>query len=239
MSEHIVALSGGKDSTALALRLAEVEPRAYTYVCTPTGDEPAAFFDHMASLRTVLQAPILPIMHPLGLNGLIEKYHALPNYRQRWCTRILKIEPYRAWLASHAPAVSYVGLRADEAGRAGGAYDDIPGITMRFPLREWGWTVDDVWGYLDRRNVHIPARLDCQRCFFQTLYEWWLLWRQSPLVYAEAESQERLTGHTFRSAKRDTWPAGLAELRERFQQGYIPKQRISALKQLQCRMCTL
>lgn len=36
---HVVALSGGKDSTALALRLAETEPRDYTYVCTPTGDE--------------------------------------------------------------------------------------------------------------------------------------------------------------------------------------------------------
>jgi tRNA(Ile)-lysidine synthase TilS/MesJ len=27
--KHVVALSGGKDSTALALRLAEVEPREY------------------------------------------------------------------------------------------------------------------------------------------------------------------------------------------------------------------
>ena len=34
---HIVALSGGKDSTALALRLAEVEPCDYEYICTPTG----------------------------------------------------------------------------------------------------------------------------------------------------------------------------------------------------------
>lgn len=36
---HVVALSGGKDSTALALRLKEIEPREYQYVCTPTGDE--------------------------------------------------------------------------------------------------------------------------------------------------------------------------------------------------------
>jgi tRNA(Ile)-lysidine synthase TilS/MesJ len=36
---HIVALSGGKDSVAMALRLVEVEPRDYLYVCTPTGNE--------------------------------------------------------------------------------------------------------------------------------------------------------------------------------------------------------
>src|SRR5262245_34722549 len=91
---HIVALSGGKDSTALALRLAEVEPRDYTYVCTPTGDEPQAFFDHLDYLRRVLGKPILPIMHPLGLNGLIAKKQALPNHRARWCTQMLKITPY-------------------------------------------------------------------------------------------------------------------------------------------------
>jgi hypothetical protein len=239
LMQHIVALSGGKDSTAMALRLAEVEPREYTYVCTPTGDEPEALFAHWRALSARLGKPILPLMHPLGLNGLIAKQRALPNYRQRWCTRLLKIEPYRAWLALQAPAVSHVGLRADEEGRAGGVYDDMAGITMRFPLREWGWTLDDVWTYLDQQRVHIPRRTDCQRCFFQTLYEWWLLWRFSPDIYAEAEAQEAMTGHTFRSTKRDTWPASLAELRVQFAQGYIPKQRDAALQALQCRMCTL
>lgn len=236
---HIVALSGGKDSTALALRLQEVEPRSYLYVCTPTGDEPAAFFAHMEKLRSILQAPIYPIMHLLGLNGLIEKQQALPNYRQRWCTRILKIEPYRAFLQMHTPAVSYVGLRADEEGRAGGAYEDIPGITMRFPLREWKWSEEDVLAYLEAQQVTIPFRLDCQRCFFQTLYEWWLLWRDTPSIYAEAEAQEAQTGHTFRSAQRDTHPAALSELRLEFEAGYAPTPRGSALKRLQCRVCTL
>ena len=36
---HVVGLSGGKDSTALALRLAETSPQDYVYLCTPTGDE--------------------------------------------------------------------------------------------------------------------------------------------------------------------------------------------------------
>ena len=48
--QHIVALSGGKDSTALALRLAELEPREYVYVCTPTGDELPEMFAHWRKL---------------------------------------------------------------------------------------------------------------------------------------------------------------------------------------------
>ena len=47
---HIVALSGGKDSTAMTLRLAKVEPRDYRYVITPTGDELPEMYDHWRGL---------------------------------------------------------------------------------------------------------------------------------------------------------------------------------------------
>jgi 3'-phosphoadenosine 5'-phosphosulfate sulfotransferase (PAPS reductase)/FAD synthetase len=236
---HVVALSGGKDSTAMALRLVEVEPRDYRFVCTPTGDEPDEMFIHWNKLGNLLQSRIIPVLNPLGLNGLIAAQNALPNWRQRWCTRILKIEPYRAWLASHAPAVSYVGLRADEEGRAGGIYDDIGGIESRFPLREWGWGLEEVRDYLEHRGVIIPTRTDCDRCFFQTLHEWHSLWARNPGKYAHAEQQEKDTGYTFRSPGRDTQPASLAELRLKFEQGYSPKPRGTALRGATCRACTL
>lgn len=237
---HIVALSGGKDSTAMALRLREIESETdFTYVCTPTGDEPDAMFAHWRKIGEMLGKPILPVVHHLGLNGLIDAQHALPNWRQRWCTRILKIEPYHRWLSAHTPAVSYVGLRADEEGRAGGIYDDIPGVTMRFPLREWGWGEPEVWDYLRGRGVEIPVRTDCDRCFFQRLDEWHALWRDNPEKYAHAEAQEVAIGHTFRSEGRDTWPAALAGLRREFEAGRVPKRRASALRAAQCRACTL
>lgn len=237
---HVVALSGGKDSTALAVRLKEVEPRDYTYVCTPTGDEPDELFMHWRKLGKILGKRITPVVHHLGLNGLITEQGALPNWRQRWCTRILKIEPYRRWLIQNAPAVSYVGLRADEEGRAGGIYDDIPGIETRFPLREWGWGEDDVLSYLATKEIAIPKRTDCDRCFFQRLDEWYDLWNLKPKKYAHAEAQEKLIGHTFRSPGRDTQPTSLADLRQKFEAGYIPvRRKRSALRAAQCRSCTL
>ncbi len=55
--KHIVALSGGKDSTAMALRLAEIEPRDYAYVITPTGNELPEMIAHWRKLMDLLGKP--------------------------------------------------------------------------------------------------------------------------------------------------------------------------------------
>lgn len=94
---HVVALSGGKDSTAMALRLAEIEPRDYIYVCTPTGDELPEMFDWWKQLGCILGSQIKPVME-MSLKECIEKNKMLPNFRARFCTRQIKIEPYRRYL---------------------------------------------------------------------------------------------------------------------------------------------
>jgi predicted PP-loop superfamily ATPase len=75
---HVVALSGGWDSTAMALRLAEVEPRPYVYLITPTGDELPDMLEHWAHLECLLGAQLTRVTDET-LNGLIGHYRALPN----------------------------------------------------------------------------------------------------------------------------------------------------------------
>lgn len=96
---HVIGLSGGKDSTALALRLAEVEPREYTYICNTTGNELPEMLEHWGRLESLLGAKIQPVTNSLGLVGLIHRERMLPNVFSRWCTRILKIEPTIAYMA--------------------------------------------------------------------------------------------------------------------------------------------
>lgn len=240
MTRHIVALSGGKDSTAMALWLAENEPRDYQFICTPTGDEPDAMFAHWRRLGELLGKPIRPITYRTGLSGLIREQNALPNWRQRWCTRILKIEPYAAFLMQQAPCVSYVGLRADEPLREGGDFLDVPGVEMDFPLRRIGWGLQQVLDFLAERGVRIPPRTDCKRCFFQRLIEWYELWRDDLADWLKAEEEEALTGHTFRSPGRDSQPAALRDLRAKFERGWIPKDtraQPDLFANLQCRTC--
>ena len=249
VTTHVVALSGGKDSTAMALRLAEVDPDVgRIYVCTPTGNELPEMFAHWLRIGELLGSRVVPIVAS-SLDDRIAHHNALPNWRQRWCTRELKIEPFAAYLTAHAPTVSYVGLRADEEGRGGVDYSAfVPSTTTRFPLREWGWGLADVLGYLDQRGVTVPERTDCAVCFFQRLGQWYDLWRDHPDQWAEGERWEAATGHTFRSPGRDSWPAPMAKLRGEFERGRIPKDRIPgrALPQAMfdtgpkhCRACSL
>jgi hypothetical protein len=235
---HVVALSGGKDSTAMALRLVEIEPRNYQFICTPTGDEPPEMFEHWKRLGEILGSPIVPLVAGT-LVGLIKQQNALPNFRMRWCTRILKVEPFSHYLSTLGESTSYVGIRFDEPEREAGDYSDIPGVIMDFPLRRWRWTLHDVRSYLAKRGVEIPRRTDCLKCFFQRLDEWYAFWRDHPDSWREGEQLEQTIGRTFRSPGRDAWPLSMEELRLKFEAGVVPKRARDPMKAMQCRVCRL
>lgn len=231
---HVIGLSGGKDSTALALRLAEVEPREYTYICNATGNELPEMLEHWRRLESLLGAKIQPVTNPLGLVGLIHREHMLPNVFSRWCTRILKIEPTIAYMAELPEnSVLYVGLRADEELRRGLFGEEI---TVRFPLREWGWGEPEVLRYLERRRVRIPKRTDCALCPYQRLGEWRDLWEKYPDLWELGVELEEEFGHTFRSPGRDTWPADMKSLANEFASGRPLRQYKRGTT---CRVCSL
>jgi hypothetical protein len=243
---HVVALSGGHDSTALALLLQECEPRPYNYVCTPTGNELPPMIAHWLHLGEILGRRVYPLMAGT-LHGVIRRERMLPNFRARFCTRILKIEPYRKFLINQAasgPVVSYVGLRADEPGRAGGAYHDIANVTMRFPLREWGFGEADVQATLVRFGVVCPNRTDCGDCYHQRVGEWFETWRDYPEVAAAAVALEAEIGGTYRSPGRDSWPVPLADLFAAFAAGRVPTASLARMERErmavgECRVCSL
>lgn len=231
---HVIALSGGKDSTALALRLTEVEPRDYEFIGNWTGNELPALYAHLARLEDLFGKKIRRVGASVDLYGLIEQQEMLPNFRARFCTRILKIEPTIDYFQTlPAGSVLYVGLRADEEERAGIFGEDI---AIRFPMREWGWTVDNVRGYLAKRGIEIPKRTDCALCFHQRLGEWRDLWENYPEEYDRGVALEEKYGHTFRSPDRDTWPASLAELANEFARG---RPLRGDRRTESCRVCSL
>jgi hypothetical protein len=130
-----------------------------------------------------------------------------------------------------------VGLRVDEETRDG--IYGLPEHRYWFPFREWGWGLADIEHVLRENDVEVPARTDCAVCPYQRLGEWWRLWRDWPDLWAQGEAWEEQTGHTFRNASRDTWPASMKGLRKRFENGSKPRGADSGEAGARCRVCTL
>jgi 3'-phosphoadenosine 5'-phosphosulfate sulfotransferase (PAPS reductase)/FAD synthetase len=117
---HIVSLSGGKDSTALALYMQQHYPQIpVEYVFCDTGCELPETYDYLERLEALLGARIerlsaldhLGVARKLGRTPfdivLYEVYGGfLPSPRARWCTRILKIKPFEAYVGT-GRALSY------------------------------------------------------------------------------------------------------------------------------------
>lgn len=103
--KHIVAFSGGKDSTAMSLFLRDKYPDIkFEYVITPTGDELPEMSSHWAAMSDLLGG--LRMVSP-------------PNFQKRFCTQHLKIYPFIVFIEQFEEVIVYVGLRADEENRVG------------------------------------------------------------------------------------------------------------------------
>ncbi len=227
----MVAFSGGKDSTGMALRLSELG-LDFRMVHTATGNELPDVRKHIDRVVEATGAELVDLEAPT-LGGLIDEQRCLPNFRMRWCTRMIKIEPCAEWLRENPEVMLAVGLRADEEGRAGGTYE---GGYLTYPLRDWGWGEGEVVSYVKARGLTPPSRTDCAVCFYQTLGEWWTLWKHHPEEYERGVAWGDLIGHTFRSPQRDSWPAGLRLLRAEFEKGRVPKPR---RRKVSCRICSM
>lgn len=238
--KHVVGLSGGKDSTALALWLVENEPRQYEFICNETGDELPEMTAHWAKLEQVLGQPLVRVRHSRSLDEEIRAQKMLPSVFRRWCTRVLKIEPTIRYMeALPEGSVLYVGLRADEEARRGLYGEEI---TVRFPLREQGFDEAGVYRYLEAKGVTIPERTDCGKCPYQRLGEWRDLYQKHPDRYVAAiqieddVSASRGEPCTIRSPGRDTWPADLRSLAKEFDSG---RKLREYRRSTTCRVCSL
>lgn len=168
VGRDIVAMSGGIDSTALALLLPDAD-----LIFTDTGWEFPELYSHLDKFEEVTGRRIHRILpkNPDGLPGIIRETSFLPTFHARFCTREAKIEPMNAWLRTRLPATLNIGLRADEPSRPGNL-TNMDGLTIRYPLREQGINRAGCVALCLENNL-LPrypvymARGGCQGCFFK------------------------------------------------------------------------
>ena len=201
-TKHILGLSGGKDSAALAVHMNQRHPELnIEYFFTDTGYELKETYDFLNKLKTRLDKPIHYINPRNSFDYFLKKYNNfLPSATARWCTIEMKLKSMEAWLKpaldEGQEIITYVGIRYDERGRVGyKPTNDL--IKAKFPFIEDCIDKDGVMEILDSSGLGLPdyykwrSRSGCTFCFFQKRSEWIGLKENHPEAWEHAKSLEK------------------------------------------------
>ena len=196
---HILSLSGGKDSAALAVYMRDRVPEM-EYVFHDTGKELPETYEYLGRLESILGKPIHKSTVEngdfVGFDQLLKVYGGmLPSAHRRWCTRMMKLKPFERFIGDEK-CYNYVGLRADE--KRDGYLSHKPNIIPLYPFRDDGLVKADIERILEESGLGMPAytkwgrtRSGCFFCFYQQKIEWVRLKETYPELFEEAKAYEK------------------------------------------------
>lgn len=206
---HILGLSGGKDSTALAVLLYQEIPEMEYFFCD-TGKELQETYDYLDKIQARLNIRINYLSAEKGFDHWLQIYDGyLPSPQSRWCTKQMKIAPLEEFIGDD-PAISYIGIRADE--NRSGYISTKPTLTPVFPFKERGMKKADIIRLLEESGLGLPkyyewrSRSGCYFCFFQRKYEWVMLHERHPDLFwkAVAYEEQHKDGRVYTWSERET-----------------------------------
>jgi len=196
-ARHVLGISGGKDSAALAIYIKDQYPEIHKkveYFFTDTGAELKEIYDFLDKLEAHLGKEIIRLSSGKDFDYWLTMHNEyLPSAQQRWCTRQMKIKPFEEFVGEDL-VVSYIGIRADE--NREGYISKKDTIKAVFPFIEDGLVRDDIFQILED-SVGIPeyykwrSRSGCYFCFFQRQDEWLGLKRNHPELFEKAREFEQ------------------------------------------------
>ncbi|MAD96781.1 MAG: phosphoadenosine phosphosulfate reductase [Flavobacteriaceae bacterium] len=156
-TRHVLGISGGKDSAALAIYVKTKYPSIdLEFYSCDTGKELEETYQLIRNLEVYLGVKINllqgaekssedPFDHFLKMYGGF-----LPSSNARWCTKQLKLAPFEKYVGDD-PVVSYVGIRGDEERE--GYISTKKNIQSVFPFRKNIWSKDVVKRMLSNQNI--------------------------------------------------------------------------------------
>ncbi|MDW8413814.1 MAG: phosphoadenosine phosphosulfate reductase family protein, partial [Acidobacteriota bacterium] len=150
---HILGLSGGKDSTALAVLLHKEIPEMEYFFCD-TGKELPETYEYLDRIQARLGIKITYLEAERGFDHWLAVYGGLlPSPKMRWCTVQMKIKPLEKWVGEDE-AISYIAIRADEDRE--GYISTKPNIRPVFPFKERGMVKEDILRLLEESGIGLP-----------------------------------------------------------------------------------
>jgi Phosphoadenosine phosphosulfate reductase family len=213
---HVLGLSGGKDSTALAILLHREIPEMEYFFCDTHKELPETY-EYLDRIKARLGIKIEYLSATRGFDHWLALHDGLlPSPQMRWCTIKMKIKPFEEFVGNDE-AISYIGIRADE--NRDGYMSTKPNLKPVFPFKERKLVKADIIRLLEDSGIGLPdyyrwrSRSGCFFCFFQRKYEWVMLAQEHPDLFAKAVEYEQ----NHKDGRIYTWTQGetLQELLER------------------------
>lgn len=253
---HVLGLSGGKDSAALAVYMRLHHPELeIKYFFTDTGKELPEVYEFLGRLEGFLGRPINYLNPHRDFDFWLRQYgNFLPSASTRWCTRKLKLEPFKnwikPWLAAGDSVHSYVAIRSDEDHREG-MVAQHENLSVHLPFREAGIDKLGVLEILEGSGLGLPkyyewrSRSGCTFCFFQQKVEWVRLKQIHPDEFEKAKAYEKTAiehGSPFTWAHREPLteleqPERMAEIETDFElrkQRELARRKPNPLRPVNC-----
>jgi len=200
--KHVLGISGGKDSAALAVYMRDNFPELnIDYFFTDTGKELPEVYEYLSKLEGYLGKPILRINPDRDFDfWLMQHNNYLPSAQARWCTIKMKLKPFEEWVKPYLQdgftVYSYVAIRADEEYREG-YQSKNKNLIVKLPFKDNGIDKQAVIDILEHSGLGMPdyykwrSRSGCTFCFFQRKIEWVRLKEMHPDAFEEAKSYEK------------------------------------------------
>lgn len=207
---HVVSFSGGKDSTAMLLRMVELGIKIDMIIFCDTGIEFDEMYRHIKKVGDYIGLPITTLQAKYSFEHLLldhvvtkrngEKVcgYSFPTSRIRWCTSKLKIDVFNKYikeLEQKYNVIRYVGIAFDERHRI---------KDFRYPLVEWGWAEKDCLNYCYKKGFdfgglyEIFNRVSCWCCPLQPLSELRKLRKYFPKKWELLLDYQSKTWQTFK-----------------------------------------
>lgn len=217
----VVSFSGGKDSTAMLLRMIELGEHIDEVVCCDTYKEFPAMYRHIEKVKKVVEDAGIKFTR-LKNENTFDYYmfdhtrvrgknkdklgYGWATVRNRWCTTTLKqwiVQRHLKEIKKDKMLVQCVGLAADEQYRLERAANKRAG--NRHPLVEWGWTEADCLKYCYEQGYdweglyEIFDRVSCWCCPLKSLEELRKLREHFPDLWEELRDMDKRAWNQFRA----------------------------------------
>ncbi|MAT33530.1 MAG: hypothetical protein CMK06_07715 [Ponticaulis sp.] len=245
-TRHVLGLSGGRDSAALAIFMRQRHPEIdVEYFFTDTGKELPEVYSYLTRLEGYLGKSISRLNPDRDFDYWLKSYKSyLPSPQSRWCTRQLKLRPFELWVRQFIEAgetvISYVAIRSDEEYREG-YQSNKDRLLVRLPFKDSGIDKAGVIEILEGSGLGLPdyydwrTRSGCTFCFFQQKIEWVRLRERHPEAFEEAKRYEK---NAIEHGSPFTWSQGesLSELEKPERQEQIREEHQRRLERARSRL---